>query len=269
MKKNVLVLLVVLFGFSNVVYSAACNVSSGITTAPNGSSCEAEPDFFQVKMYKMMLCTSAPTAPTTSSAFVLSNCQSVLQNTSGTDVSVTNGSTSALSGTITRPDNGAYTHGYIQISKDFVIGDTRTYNTSIDDDTDGTADGTTCVTRTSGINCTGLAVQNQTMPMGYNHFGNDHLITGEVVSGGTVDAYLTLSNGKLAANAANDTGVTYLEGVQTFTTPIVITDNTTSMNTSFAVSTGMTISETGGVARGLAPRISVTNGPFSVIMTIQ
>jgi hypothetical protein len=111
MKKNVLILFLVLLGFNNTVIAAACTVTNGVTTFPSGTSCKAEPDFFQIKVYDMKLCTAAPTAPTTAAAMVLTNCQSVLTSVGGATVSVTNGGSSTISGTITRPDNGTYTHG--------------------------------------------------------------------------------------------------------------------------------------------------------------
>ena len=265
MKKNVLIIFLVLIGFNSIVIAAACTVTSGITTFPTGSTCKTEPDFFQLKMYDMMLCSAAPTAPTTAAAMVLTNCQSILTSPSGTDVSVTNGGSSALSGTITRPDNGTYTHGYIRISSNFVIGDSRQYDTSLDEDGNGAADGVYCATTASGVDCNSSAVTaiNQTMGMGSTQFGSDYLIEDEVVSGGLVDAWLVDTNQKLEADTDGD--VTYLVGVQAFTTPLVVSDSTSSMNTSFAVSTGMTVIHNGGNP----PILSLTNGPFSVIMTIN
>ena len=265
MKKNVLIIFLVLIGFNSIVIAAACTVTSGITTFPTGSTCKTEPDFFQLKMYDMMLCSAAPTAPTTAAAMVLTNCQSILTSASGTDVSVTNGGSSALSGTITRPDNGTYTHGYIRISSNFVIGDSRQYDTSLDEDGNGAADGVYCATTASGVDCNSSAVTaiNQTMGMGSTQFGSDYLIEDEVVSGGLVDAWLVDTNQKLEADTDGD--VTYLVGVQAFTTPLVVSDSTSSMNTSFAVSTGMTVIHNGGNP----PILSLTNGPFSVIMTIN
>ncbi len=267
MRKNVLLLFLVLIGINNNAIAAACTVTSGVTTFPSGTTCKAEPDFFQLKMYDMMLCSAEPTAPTTSAAMVLTSCQSVLTSSGGTNISVTNGASSSLSGTITRPDNGTYTHGYIRISSDFVVGDSRQYDTSLDDavEGDGTADGTYCATTASWVDCDTSAVTavNQTMSMGSGQFGSDYLIEDEVVTGGLVDAWLVDTNQKLEEDTDGD--VTYLVGVQAFTTPLVVTDSTTSMNTSFAVSTGMTIIHNGGNP----PRLRLDNGPFSVIMTIK
>jgi hypothetical protein len=265
MKKNVLIIFLLLIGINNTVIAAACTVTSGVTTFPTGTSCKAEPDFFQLKVYDMMLCSAAPTAPTTAAAMVLTNCQSVLTSSGGSNVSVTNGGSSTISGTITRPDNGTYTHGYIRISSDFVVGDSRQYNTSLDEDSDGDADGVYCATTASGVDCDSSAVTavNQTMGMGSTQFGSDYLIEDEVVTGGLVDAWLVDTNQKLEADTDGD--VTYLVGVQAFTTPLVVSDSTTSMNTAFAVTTGMTIIHGGGNP----PILSLTNGPFSVIMTIN
>ena len=267
MKKNVLILFLVLLGFNNTVIAAACTVTSGVTTFPTGTSCKAEPDFFQIKVYDMKLCSAAPTAPTTAAAMVLTNCQSVLTSSGGANVSVTNGGSSTISGTISRPDNGTYTHGYIRISNDFVIADSRQYNTSLDDaeDGDGSADGKYCATTASWVDCDSSAVTavNQTMSMGQGQFGSDYLIEDTVVTGGLVDAWLVDTDQKLEADTDGD--VKYLVGVQAFTTPLVVLDSTTSMNTAFAVTTGMTIIHN----EGNPPRLKLDNGPFSVIMTLN
>ena len=264
MKKNVLILFLVLIGINNTAIAAACTVTSGVTTFPTGTTCKAEPDFFQLKVYDMKLCSAAPTAPTTAAAMVLTSCQAVLTSAGGTNVSVTNGGSTAISGTITRPDNGTYTHGYIRISSDFVVGDSRQYNTSLDEDSDGDADGVYCATTASGVDCDSIAVTavNQTMSMGQGQFGSDYY-TAVTVTGGSVDAWLVDTNQKLEADTDGD--VKYLVGVQAFTTPLVVSDSTTSMNTAFAVSTGMTIIHNGGNP----PRLQLDNGPFSVIMTLN
>ncbi len=264
MKKNVLILFLVLICINNTAIAADCTVTDGVTTFPTGTSCRAEPDFFQLKVYDMKLCTAGPTAPTTAAAMVLTNCQSVLTSSGGANVSVTNGSSSTISGTISRPDNDTYTHGYIRISNDFVIADSRQYNTSIDDYSDGVADGVYCATTASGVDCDSSAVTavNQTMSMGSGQFGSDYY-TAVTVTGGSVDAWLVDTNQKLEADTDGD--VKYLVGVQAFTTPLVVTDNTTSMNTAFAVTTGMTIIHNGGNP----PRLKLDNGPFSVIMTLN
>ena len=51
--------------------ASTCTVSSGVTTVDN-DSCGSQPDSYGIRMYKMYLCTSAPTEPTTSSAADLS-----------------------------------------------------------------------------------------------------------------------------------------------------------------------------------------------------
>ena len=266
MKKNVLILFLVLIGINNTAIAAACTVTSGVTTFPTGTTCKAEPDFFQLIVYDMMLCSAAPTAPTTAAAMVLTNCQSVLTSVGGATVSVTNGGSSTISGTITRPDNGTYTHGYIRISNDFVIADSRQYNISLDDDDDNaSADGTYCATTASWVDCDTSAVTavNQTMSMGSTQFGSDYLNEDTVVTGGLVSAWLVDTNQMLEADTDGD--VKYLVGVQAFTTPLVVSDSTTSMNTAFAVSNGMTIMHNGGNP----PRLGLNNGPFSVILTLN
>ena len=267
MKKNILVLLVVLLGFSNLVYSAACSTAnSGTTTtwpASGEGQCSAEPDYYKLTVYDMKLCTAAPTAPTSSSAVVLTNCQDVFYNSSGNAIEVSNGSSSAMSGTISRPANGTYTHGYIRISKDFVIGDTRQYTA---DASDGTNSGDYCATTSSGVQCSSsditiTASDYRTMTL--NDFGSDTYTYNTTENSEEINAYLVGTNEYLSTSDDNNG---YLVGAQTFSSPIVITDSSTTMDASFKVASGMTISNDNGQT---PPLLGLYNGPFFVKMTVQ
>ena len=69
--------------------AAACTVTNGVySEAEIKSGCEATPDLYEIVIYKMYLCTSAPTIPTTSATVVLTNCTQVFNNASGATASV-------------------------------------------------------------------------------------------------------------------------------------------------------------------------------------
>ena len=72
-----------LAAFGGIAFAAhaqtvpACAATNGVITdtvtanagnlapmAPNNQICSAQPDLFQVKIYKVAVCTAAPTAPT-------------------------------------------------------------------------------------------------------------------------------------------------------------------------------------------------------------
>jgi len=266
MKKNILILLVAFFGFSNVVFSAACETQSGNSTIIAGAgyanSCSAEPDYYEVKIYEMGLCSSAPTAPTTSSKIDTTSCQTVMTSTSGSSISVVKGTTTSIPGTINRPVNGTYTHGYIRISNDFVLKDSRQYSISL---SDGTNPGDHCATTSSGMACDTSAVTAAKRTFSLQDFGNNDSYTmSKSTSDGTVNAYLVVDSTEYLAESD---GVTkYLVGVQTLNTPLIISDSTSKMNSSFETTTGMSIFKTSG---GANPTFSVVNGPFSLRMTVE
>ena len=102
--------------------AAACTVTNGVyseTEIKNG--CEATPDFYEIVIYKMYLCTSAPTIPTTSATVDLTNCSQVFNSAAGSTTNVSQGASVDLTGTYTRPPTGTYTHGYAMMDNTFGI----------------------------------------------------------------------------------------------------------------------------------------------------
>ena len=265
MKKNIIVLLVTLFGFSNVTFSAVCGTSGTKTVFPTSTGydngCSAEPDYFELKIYDMMLCTSAPTAPTSSATAVTTSCQTVVTSTSGSSVSVVKGSNAELGGVITRPANGTYTHAYIRISNDFIIKDSRQFSTG--DINDGADEGDWCATTSSGVDCETSEVTAVKRTIALKDFtGGGVYSLGDIsTSEGTLNAYLVDSAELLGKGEGADT--VYLVGTQVFTTPVVITDASTTMNASFATTTGITIYNNG------SEQIKIVSGPFSLKLTVE
>ena len=267
----------------SVEASAACTETSGVMTFPSASSCEAEPDYYAVKIYEMGLCSSAPTAPTSSSAMVGSSCTIVYQNSSGQLVSVQNGLTGSLSNNElnTAPANGSYTHGYIRMSNDILVKVNQEFGSSLSGD-DTSTSGVHCATKTvtyknDGTSGTQTSVCDSTAPTAgtltsrmvdfsgasaSGCFAVDASSCGGAlnVTGGTLSAYLLDSSQYLATATGS---VTALLGIQAFTTAVTITEASTGMDVAFKVSEGMTVSDNGSGG------VQFDSGPFSVIITIN
>jgi len=275
--------------------AAACSVSSGVTTGPTAGSsgCEIEPSYYAVTVYEMGLCTSAAplTAPTALVAFDASMCQKVFESPSGSEVSVSVGATSPLVGTMTRPASGTYQYGYMKIKNEFSI------KASVDLGASPPYIGTTPPSRSPRYCATkdGVTIDNSTQ---YNpdsavcdtsaptagtitakvndlngaDSGNAFKLTGSdriSVTGGSLAPYLLTSTDKLAQSTSTVTG---LLGVQEFTTPVVVTDDSVGFNTAFDVSNGSTFSNAGYSTNGSSYAgydMTFDSGPFSAIITVQ
>ena len=68
---------------------AVCTSVNGVLQSDSvNSSCETQPEIYQVRIYQVMLCTSQPTAPTTSTSSGLSMCQNLISNNTGSVVRI-------------------------------------------------------------------------------------------------------------------------------------------------------------------------------------
>ena len=273
MKKNILIVLFVYFNFMSMAYAdmpsfPKCTVTDGVTAAPASSAfCSTEPDLYKLTIYEMKLCTSAFTPPTTSAAAVTSSCQAVLTNASPSAMIITKGAASPVSGTITRPPNGTYTHGYILLSNVLSVTDSRQFNTSFDDDDAAyVADGVYCASTATGADCDSSAVTaiEQPMALGATHMTNYTAGEQAIAGYGTMNAWLVDTDQKLEADT--DADVKYMVGELAFTTPVVLTDSTTSMNMSFDVSNGIMFMNQN---RGGVPGLGIYAGPFMIRMSVE
>ena len=120
--------LIFVFEIVNSNQAKACTVNSGVVAKASGDGadfiddgCDEAPALYEVVIYKLYLCTSAPTEATTSSTVVLTPCSQIFNNSSGATASVTQGAEIVLDGTYTRPPAGTYTHGYAYMDNTFGI----------------------------------------------------------------------------------------------------------------------------------------------------
>ena len=125
--------------------AAACTVTNGVYSETEiKSGCEATPDFYEIVIYKMYLCTSTPTIPTVTAAADLTNCSQIFNSDAGATANVAQNSDVDLTGTYTRPPDGTYTHGYAMMDNTFGI----TAAIQIDGSMDGQASGSGVFCRT-------------------------------------------------------------------------------------------------------------------------
>jgi hypothetical protein len=273
MNKSILFVLLSLLITSKVSLAAdtLCTVNNGIVTFPAGDACVVEPDYYSVVLYELRLCTAMPVAPTTTSSMNLSACQLVFKTRLGERVVIKNRISSPLWGYIKRPSNGSYSYGYVRLNKDFALRASLKFDQSVIADS-GDGSGVYCATKfttsapgvtspVATIKCgsapqtagtlTSPLVAMDTSP--YSAIGSDTNLI----------AYLVDSSRQLATGISD---VSQVVVVQTFTTPVVISDSSKNMDVSFAVTKGLSIDDGANDTAGTA---SFMRGPLSVKMTVS
>ena len=286
--KYLFLVLCTIFVFEMISFNKAeadeCTVTADVikkaSTSANDSiqdGCDTVPDIYEVKIYKLYLCTSAPTEATTSSTAVLTPCSQIFNNASGATASVTQGSDIDLDGTYTRPPNGSYTHGYAYMDNTFGI----TWSGEIASSMAGSPTGGG---GTSGVYCATVAGSG-THAAGSTHTNSSKCDTSAVTAGKFVETLRQFGSSGNAftsrATATNINGTTAsivgilvdssefragltgnvvkLEGIVTFADPVVVTTETTSLSMSFNVGEGMHLN--GNTV------LQIGGGPFQAIMT--
>jgi len=276
--KYLFIVVCTIFVFEMISFNkaeAACTVTSGVVTVID-NGCDSEPDLYEAVIYKLYLCTSAPTVPTTSSTVVLTSCSQFFNSASGATVSVASGEVIDLDGTYTRPSNGTYTHGYAYMENYFGV----TWSSQIASSMTGSSGGS------AGVYCASVAGEG-IHQQGSTHTNNsvcsstDNLTAGKFVEtlkhfgdfnssftssvevdgiNGTtakITGYLVDTNEHLASSTGE---VDKLEGLVTFADPITITTETTSLSMKFNVGEGMHLNDRGSDV------LQVGSGPFQAIM---
>ena len=282
--KYLFLVLSTIFVFEMISFNkaeAACGVDADgvISESDIDNNCDSKPDIYEVVIYKLYLCTSAPTEATTSSTVVLTPCSQIFNNASGATASVTQGSDIDLDGTYTRPPNGSYTHGYAYMDNTFGI----TWSGEIASSMAGSPSGGG---GTSGVYCATVAGSGtHSKPTTHSNSsicGTSPITAGKFVEtlrqfGGSSNAFTSRAtatniNGTTASivgilvdtneRRAGLTGnVVKLEGIVTFANPVVVTTETTSLSMNFNVGEGMHLNDGG------SNKLQVGSGPFQAIMT--
>jgi len=267
-----------------------CAVSSGVTTLPSGDSCAILPDSYGITVYEKYLCTSEPTAPTSSANADLSMCFQTLSAPAGSTVRITESTTGTFTnGTFTRPPNGVYTHGVVLIKNVFLL----KFALELDTPWDGTGGAASGTAGGNGVYCAtlnvnkyedeGLMMQCDSSPLTAGELGAGlskfDTVGGNPVfsasasnlngTGASIAGYLLNSDGNLASTTAEVKAYERLLGINTFAAPVVVTPETSGFDMSFGINQGATIWSEGDSE---SPQNSVENigggsGPFQVIVT--
>ena len=279
--KYLFLVLSIIFVFEMVSFNkaeAACTVTAGVVEEDDiDAGCDTEPNLYEIVIYKLYLCTSAPTVATTSSTVVLNPCTQIFNNDSGATASVISGKDIDIDGTFTRPPDGTYTHGYAYMDNTFGI----TWSGEIEASMTGMTGGT-------GVFCATVAGEGTHKKAAQSHTNSsicsatNNLTAGKFIEtmqqfGGNTDDFAATAeveniNGTTASisgylidaneHLASDTDeVVKLEGLVTFASPVIVAPDTTSVSMRFNVGEGMHLNDGG------SNKLQIGSGPFQAIMT--
>ena len=290
---KIIATLTMLSFFSNANAQGYCDATGasedadGVITFTGDEStigfCAFAPDEYTVKIYKMALCTTAPTRPTTTDTYDVSSCVDVINSPDGQDVNLAAGSEMTLSD-VSRPANGSYSYGYILMANTFGIKAkkqfTNTMHTWEDgvsgnycwtkDDTDYSSNSETWDSETTLVECGGAGGTAGTYTETLDNFDTlDYSEDAIAVTGGTISADLIVNSTGMVAGAIETAD--RLFGVQTFTTPVVVTSSSSVFTVSFGVNqaSSMWMSEDGGLPANEYQVYAIGSGPFSTFMTVE
>ena len=253
-----------------------CTITSGVfdkSEPIDNGYCASAPNAYEVVAYEMYLCTSAPTAPTTTSSMGLDNCFKNWEVSAGSTLSVQQNQTIDVPGTMSRPPNGTYTHGVMLIDNTFGITMAMQFDEAV-----------TAQDGTSGIYCatvagSGTYGSSNTIPTATSTCSASAITAGKFVeilttfdstfdatatadnlngTSASITGYLIDSSGNLAEN---DADVDKLMGAISFASAVNFTDLTTTLTMSFNVGEGMAIYNNG------SNRLVFGSGPFQAVIT--
>ena len=280
--RNLLLILATIFVFEFTLTNdanAACSETSGVISKTDilDDGCASTPDLYEIVIYKMYLCTSSPTLPTTTSTVDLTNCEQIFNNDDGATASVTQGGEVDLTGTYIRPADNTYTHGYAMMDNTFGI----TASFQIDGSMIGEAGGSGVFCRTvsgsgthsststhsNASSCSATSTAGEKFTETLTHFGGvgeswTVQDTAENINGtsASITGILVDSSGNLASDESE---VDKLEGLVSFASAITFTPNITSVTMSFNLGEGMSLHR----GAGAGDVINIGSGPFQAIFT--
>jgi hypothetical protein len=214
----------------------------------------------------------------------VSSCVDVINSPDGQDVNLAAGSEMTLSD-VTRPANGSYSYGYILMAITFGIKAKKQFTNTMHTFRDG-ASGNYCWTKDttayssqsdSGgwtspatlVECGGAGGTAGTYTEILDAFDTDDYSEDAIaVTGGTISADLITNANGLVATAAETAD--RLFGVQTFTTPVVVTSDSSVFTVSFGVNQASSLWY---YEDPLLPNqyqvYAIGSGPFSTFMSVE
>ena len=290
---KIIATLTMLSFFSNANAQGYCDSSGasedddGVITFTGAESaigdCAFAPDEYTIKIYKMALCTTAPTRPTASDAYDVSSCEDVIVSSDGQDVNLAAGSEVTLSG-VTRPANGTYNFGYLLMANTFTIKAKKQFANTMHTYTGG-ASGNYCWTKDAAANTSDsdLGGWEPTSPLaecgGASGTAGTYVETLDQFDVGVYTAGpIPVTGGTLSADLITDTdgllvigpdSADRLFGVQTFSSPVVVTSDSSVFTVSFGVNQASSLWMTDQGSVDEYEVYAIGSGPFSTFMTVD
>ncbi|EDZ60833.1 hypothetical protein PB7211_1156 [Candidatus Pelagibacter sp. HTCC7211] len=260
-----------------------CNGNGGtITPAAANNRCEFTPDAQKITFYRLDLCTSRPTGPTTSAQVVRTNCSTFFKNDSGSETTVVKGTGTQIgtAADYTALPYGNYTFAIVTMGSTFKFTTSQLFDATMSDRSNTS---TTCVTKVSSlgtiygfenrintaaksnVDCTSGATAAETT-IGVNTLTMDsdddcyHAVTFQGTSV-NIDAYLVesdltlldgvgatdtdqIKNGIAGCTGGADHDIARIIGVMPLATTMKITPQTTGLQIKYNNTRGITKSMT-------------------------
>jgi len=261
----------------------ACTVNGAARTpAAANNRCEFTPDSQKITFYRLDLCTSRPTGPTTSAQVVRTNCSTFFKNDNGAETQVVKnvGTAIGTASDYTALPYGNYTFAIVTMGSTFKFTTSQLFDATMSDRTNSS---TTCVTKVSSlgtiygfenrintaaksnVDCTASATAAETT-IGVNTLTMDsdddcyHAVTFQGTSV-NVDTYLVesdltlldgvgatdtdqIKNGVAGCTGGADHDIARIIGVMPLATTIKITPQTTGLQIKYNNTRGITKSMT-------------------------
>ena len=245
--------------------------------------CAFAPDEYTVTIYEMGLCTSAPTVPTTSSAYTLGTCTTVISSASGQTINLAAGSELALTG-VTRPANATYTHAYMVLGNSFGIKVTKQFTNTMHRFNTATS-GNFCWSTTGTLHNSdynevpadptpfaSCGAEGDAAPAMYTEILDEFDVNtysfGPVsTESGSLTAYLVTDSNDRLVSAVKTADRIF--GSQILATPVEVTNTSSSFVVSFGVNqaTNTIMSDEGSL--NTYDLIAFGSGPFSAFITVE
>ncbi len=128
-----------------------CTGNGGtITPASAGNRCEFTPDIQKMTFYRLDLCPTRPTGPTTSATVDRTGCSTFFKNDSGSQVTVKKGTGTRIgnAANYTAIPYGTYRFAIVLLGSTFQFKTSQTFDATMSDRTN---ESTTCVTKESSL----------------------------------------------------------------------------------------------------------------------
>ena len=233
----------------NPVVTNACSPTVGLGT----SACAITPTNHSMRVLAFGLCTAAPTRPTLSSVYDLSNCQLIYdgRTSGGISVSLAGGGSVSFGSALTIPAYGTYTHGVVLVDNAFTVQGELVLSS-----------GATpyCYIETGmTISCYAAA---RTAPDVTDTIGNFFELTPAIYSytfsDDAVTVDLVTSESAASVLSTSDTTSDAILAIQTFTSPQIFNDSSREIDIGVKISEAVTMTNT-----------TADTSPFSIRFTVQ